>query len=114
MALTTIRRKARLPGHVLDLFWEYPKHRLSWEKDSDLVIRKVLESGSWDSIKWLVATAGYAWLKNWILRHQGAGLDSKRLRFWQLVLNMPHAQVDKWIAENNSNPWHSRMSKCHG
>ena len=108
---TLIRTRVKLPSHVLDLFWEYPKRSLSWQEDSDLIISKILESGGWDSAKWLIATAGYAWLKSWMLRRGGAGLDAKRLRFWQLVLNLPQDTVDSWIAENNENPWHRRGNR---
>jgi hypothetical protein len=105
---TLIRQRAIIPKHVLDLFWEYPKKSLSWQQDSDLIIRKVLESGGWDSVKWLIATSGYAWLKSWMLQRRGASLDPKRLRFWQLALNLPKGTVDDWIADNNSNPWQTR------
>jgi hypothetical protein len=108
MSYTLIRRKARIPKHVRDLFWEYPKTALSWSDDAELVIQRVLESGQWDSVKWLLATTGYAWLKNWMLQHRGAGLDPKRLRFWQLALNLPEATVSQWISENASNPWQQR------
>ncbi len=108
MKSTTVRKTAPLPKHVLDLLWEYPKDSVSWQKDSDLIIRKVLESGGWISIKWLLATTGFAWLKSWLIQRQGAGLEPKRLRFWQLALNLSKDTVDKWILENQSNPWHAR------
>lgn len=108
---TFIRTRAKLPSHVLALFWEYPKHQLSWPHDAELIIRKVMESGGWDSVKWLLATVGSSWLKSWMLDQRGAGLDPKRLRFWQLALNLPRETVDSWIAENNSNPWQQRWHK---
>ena len=102
------QHKVKLPRHVLDLFWEYPKQALSWSLDSDLIIRKVLEVGQWDSVKWLILTAGYQHLRRWVLQRQGAGLDARRLRFWQLALNIPRGTVDAWIANNDSNPWNDR------
>ena len=111
MKAPLIRQKVALPKHVLDLFWEYRKQTLSWKQDADLIIRKILESGGWDSVKWLIATAGYAWLKSWLLQRRGTGLDPKRLRFWQLVLKLPQDTVDSWIAENNANPWQTRGNR---
>ena len=111
MTNTLIRQRVKLPGHVLALFWEYPRRELSWPKDAELVIRKVLESGGWDSVKWLLVTVGYSWLKGWMLERRGAGLDPKRLRFWQLALNLPQETVDAWIADNSSNPWQQRMHR---
>jgi len=108
MTNTLIRQRVKLPRHVLALLWEYPTGQIAWPQDADLVIRKVLESGRWDSVKWLLATVGHAWLKTWMLQRRGAGLDPKRLRFWQLTLNLPQSTVDAWIAEHNSNPWQQR------
>ena len=108
MKNTLNRQRVTLPKHVLDLFWEYPKKSLSWKQDSDLIVRKVLEAGGWDSVKWLIATTGNAWLKSWMLQHRGAGLDPKKLRFWQLALSLPKDKVDAWITDNNSNPWQAR------
>jgi len=111
MKNTTIRTNAPLPSHVLNLFWEYRKSALSWHTDSDLIIRKVLESGGWDSVKWLLVTAGRAWLKDWIIQHQGGGLDPKRLRFWQEVLGVPQQLVDRWIVAARTNPWEERRHR---
>ncbi len=111
MDKTLIRHRVIIPKHVLNLFWEYPKKSISWQEDSDLIIRKVLESGGWDSVKWLIVITGYARLKSWMFQRRGAGLDPKRLRFWQLALNLPKDEVDDWIADNNSNPWYARGQK---
>jgi len=108
MRTNTIRKRTKLPSHVLDLFWEYHKQTLSWSKDADLITRKVLESGNWDSVKWLLVTAGRRWLKEWLVQHQGAGLDPKRLRFWQHILDLPQRLVDGWIATITANPWEQR------
>lgn len=106
-----IRNRVKLPSHVLALFWEYPKRLLSWPQDGDLIIRKVLESGEWDSVKWLIVTVGRVHLRNWLVHHQGAGLDPKRLRFWQEVVGLPHQTVDSWIATRKSNPWEQRWHR---
>jgi hypothetical protein len=111
MTNTLVRQRVKLPGHVLALFWEYPKRQLSWAHDAELIICKILESGEWESVKWLLATTGYAKLKSWIVRRQGAGLDPKRLRFWQATLNLPQESVNSWIASNNSNPWQQRWHR---
>jgi hypothetical protein len=108
MKNTLIRQKVKLPNHILDLLWEYDKKDITWPDDADLIIRKVLEKGGWESVKWLITTVGYAWLKNWLIRRQGAGLDPKRLRFWQHVLNLSQNTVTKWIDSNISNPWQNR------
>ena len=106
---TSTRRRTRIPKHVLDLFWEYRKKQLSWSKDTDLVTRRILESGRWESVKWLLATTGRAWLKGWVMENRGAGLDPKRLRFWQAALNIPEEAVAGWIGEGKFSPWRQRL-----
>ena len=101
----------RLPRHVLELFWEYDKKKITWRNDSDLVIGKVLQNGQWQSIKWLIKAAGHNGLRKWFIRHQGAGLEAKKLRFWQLVLELPSELVDKWVEAFFANPWSTRCGE---
>lgn len=102
------RKKVTLPHFLRDLFWEYSKSTLSWPEDSDLITRKILEAGNWEMLKWLLSTAGRDSLRDWLLKRRGAGLDPKRLRFWQNVLGLPEQEVDSWIKENSLNPWQNR------
>ncbi|MGC8595702.1 MAG: DUF6922 domain-containing protein [Candidatus Kryptoniota bacterium] len=65
------------------LLWGYPKDSISWQKDSDLIIRKVLQCGCWDSVKWLIATTGFTRL----IQHGGAGLETAGSQGWRYQSN---------------------------
>jgi hypothetical protein len=101
----------RLPKRLEPFFWDYAFHRLSWERDRDLVIARVLEHGDWDAIQWLRARVPAGELRQWIINRQGRGLDARRLRFWELVLDLPHRQVNRWMATQRQSPWHQRTHR---
>jgi hypothetical protein len=103
-------RPLKLPRHLKSVFWEYDFDRLRWEQDRDLIIARVLASGDWKSIQWLRSHVGPPTLRQWIVDHRGRGLDPRRLRFWELVLNLPHRQVNAWLKEMDRDGWHRRTA----
>ena len=66
--------------------------------DRDLVIGRILTAGDWDSVQWLIGQVGKRALKQWIVGRRGRGLDARQLRFWELVLRLPHRAVTAWVA----------------
>lgn len=105
------QRAVRLPKHVRDLFWEYDAKKIHWRTDSDLIIQKILESGKWESLEWLIPVAGSSRLRNYLIRRRGAGLGPPQLRFWQIILDLPTEEVNIWIATAKSDPWGRRMHR---
>jgi hypothetical protein len=97
--------ESALPERLEPLFWEYDFRQLSWQADSDLIIARVLASGGWQAITWLRQQMGSEALRRWIVEHRGRGLDPPRLRFWELVLGLPHRQVNEWLARMKGDPW---------
>ena len=94
-----------LPKSVRTYFWDYPNIKLSLKSDRDLIIRRILTSGSWDSIKWLRKTIGDAYLRQWLIEHRGRGLTPRQLRFWALLLDLPTRQVNQWVRASQKMPW---------
>lgn len=88
--------------------WEYDPDRLSWDENRHTILLRLLQAGGWDAVKWLRAHAGDQQIRDFIVRRRGRGLDPKRLRFWELVLDLPSTQVDEWIAAARADPWHQR------
>ena len=72
------------------------------------MIARVLQSGGTDAIAWLRSAVPDADLASWIRSRDGHGLDARQLRFWQVVLKLPEADVDAWIARFRSSPWGMR------
>ncbi|MBI4640767.1 MAG: hypothetical protein HY731_08740 [Candidatus Tectomicrobia bacterium] len=102
---------SKLPGMLRALFWDYEFEELTWEYDRDLIIRRVLIDGTWDAVTWLRSCIGDIGLREWIKRHQGRGLSPKQLRFWELILGLPHRQVNAWLKAEERKVWDKRVIK---
>lgn len=97
-----------LPEPLRALFWDHDFAALDWRRDREFVIGRVLETGSWDAIRWLRREAGDQSLRDWILRHSGRSLSSEQLRFWQLILDLPADVVDVWLQSPERRIWENR------
>jgi len=106
MASATMDRAARLPSQLRPYFWDYDFHRLRWETDSDLIIARVMERGGLDAMR---DRAGDTALRQWLAARSGRGIGSHRLRYWELVLDVPHRQVTAWIEAQQDLPWSRRL-----
>ena len=84
---------------------------LNWTEDRDLIISRVLTAGDWEAEKWLRRQLGDGALRAWIEQRRGRGLDPRRHRFWELILELPHRQVNAWLAEADLEPWSRRTRR---
>ena len=98
-----------LPAELTHLFWEYDFKKLSWARDRDLVIGKILAHGTWNDLRWLRRMMTDAALRGWILRARGRGLSPQQIRYWQLVLDLPGEEVDAWLADPARQVWFRRV-----
>lgn len=98
----------RLPAILRSLFWDQDYQKLTWERDADLITARVLASGGWHAVMWLREQMGDQALRQWLVRRQGAGLSPAQLRFWELVLELPHRQVNGWLAAPGRAIWDQR------
>ena len=89
--------RTALPEWLKPLFWEYDFRRLTWEADRDLIMARVLSAGDWDTVTWLLALVGKDGLRSWLTARKGRGLEPRQLRFWEVVLDLPHREVTQWI-----------------
>ena len=96
---------------IRSLFWDLDPRELRWERDREQIIGRVLASGPWDAVKWLRKRAGDEALREWIERHQGRGLSPRQLRYWGLILDLPHRQVDEWLRSEQRQVWDHRTSR---
>ena len=102
---------SKLPKMLRPLFWDYNFDTLTWEEDRDLVISRILISGNWDAVTWLRSRAGDQSLKEWIERLQGKGLSPVQLRFWELILGLPHQRVNTWLLSERRKIWEKRAHR---
>ena len=103
-------KPADLPIDMEWIFWDCDPRLLDLEEHHDFMIRRVLESGDWDSIKWLRRVIGDAAIHEWFLAKNGGGLDPRRLRFWGLILDLPTQLVDEWVAKAKLSHWREKES----
>jgi hypothetical protein len=97
-----------LPAELSSLFWEYEPGALLWPRDQETIARRILESGPWNTVKWLRREMGDAALRDWILEHEGRNLTPRQLRYWQIILDLPKRTVDAWVARERGGVWNRR------
>ena len=102
------RRWGYLPAELKPLFWDHDFHRLRWEKDRDLIIGRLISHGDWNALIWLRSQVDSASLREWLLNRRGADLSSRQLRFWELILELPHRQVNEWLKDKGRMVWERR------
>ena len=87
-----------LPESLRPFFWDCCFEDLDGERDRDFVISRILVSGSWAAIRWVRQNYGDAAIHDWIMRRRGRGLSSRQLRLWELLLELPEADVAEWLS----------------
>jgi hypothetical protein len=103
-----VKMSGHLPQHLKPMFWDHQFARLTWEADSDLISSRILAAGDWRAVRWLRRSLGDEALRAWLERRRGAGLSSRQLRFWELVLDLPHHEVNAWLANPRRQVWEGR------
>jgi hypothetical protein len=100
-------KTTKLPSKMRALFWDHDFTKLRWNGDSALIARRILTDGDWDSIRWLRRQAGDEAMRDWIETHHRA-LSPRQLRFWELILDLPHRKVNEWVAAAHTSVWENR------
>ena len=103
-----MRGKSGLPELLRPLLWDYSFSQLSLARDRDLIIRRVLSNGSWDTVRWLRRRLGDQELRRWLITHRGRGLTARQLRFWGVLYDLPARQVNQWVKTAQSGVWAQR------
>jgi hypothetical protein len=90
--------------------WDYGPGRLTWPESRHTIIGRLLEAGGFDAVRWLRRNVDDAEIRDFIVQRRGRGLDPKRLRYWELILELPEPQVDGWIESALASPWYRRTN----
>ena len=103
----------RLPAQLRPFFWEYRLAALSWSRDRDLIISRILQAGDWPAITWLRGRLGDEALRSWLTSGGARGLDRRRRNFWDLVLDVRparQARTTGGVVRPPADPaWEKRM-----
>jgi hypothetical protein len=97
-----------VPAALRRLFWDLDSGRLAWDRDCDLIVGRVLASGGWKEARLLRRRLGDQPLREWVIRHEARGLSPARVRFWELVLDLPKAKADAWVRAARVTIWEGR------
>lgn len=109
--MATARLTTVLPEGVRRFFWDVDAAAIAWPEQRDFIITRLLRSGDWSSIQWLRERVTAEELASWLRAHRGGGLSLQRLRYWQLILDLPRADVDAWVAEHKAESWAARSRR---
>lgn len=100
-----------LPDSLRRYFWETDRESVSWEHDRDYIVARLLAVGDLDAIRWLRRQLGDEPLRGFLVRRRCRGLSPQQMRFWEIVLDLPHGEVTAWIEEARRSPWTDRARR---
>lgn len=79
---------ASIPSGLWPHFQEYDRQRLDRDQDADLIIQRTLEFGTWEEIRWLVATYGVERLRQFLRRHGERLLSAMAFNYWRKLFGV--------------------------
>ena len=100
-----------MPPSLRRFFWDQDFDRLRWPEDMEPVARRLLAAGDGPALAWLRQEVGDERLRALIRATRGRDLDARRLRFWQIVLNLAGEEVDAWLADPARRVWEGRVGR---
>jgi hypothetical protein len=77
-----------IPKTALPFFQEYDFKRLDPDRDSNLVIERLLAYGNRDEVRWLLGHYGQARVQHWLLESGKRLLPRRRYRLWCVLLDV--------------------------
>jgi len=69
-----------------------------------------LNQGGFSALKWLRANVSDEELHEWIMLRFGAGMSPQRLRFGEIIVNLPHRKVSTWLKSDRRAIWDRRSA----
>ena len=100
----------QLPECVQRVLWDTDPGAVTWERDREAVLGRVLVHGEWEAICWLRRTAGDEAIRAWIVATHARRLSREQIRFWQLLLELPEDLVQSWLARPGRRVWDERCA----
>jgi hypothetical protein len=104
-----LRPATSLPRSVTSLFWDYPERRLSLARDRELIIRRILAEGGLRHMRFIRRRVGDEAIRDVLVSSQARGLSPQRIRFWQLLLDVPAGLANAWVRSARAGTWARRQ-----
>ena len=93
---------------IAKYFWDSDISSLKWEQHRNFIVRRVLQYGDLQSLRWLRSRMGDEDLRIWIVTHNGSGLNPRQVRYWALILNIETPLADQWVKSACQTTWERR------
>jgi hypothetical protein len=90
------------------LVWDYRGRSLTLGRDRDFLVRRVLAEGGWSAIRALRKHVEDAAIRQILIDSDARGLSPARIRFWQLVLELPARRANAWVRAARHGSWEKR------
>ncbi len=97
-----------LPPFLSQFFWDCDIKKLLWTENRDFIIKRILNNGNWDAVRWLRGEIGHEEIKLWLISHKGRGIDKRQLRYWEAMLSLSHEEVTMWLNDPTRRIWDDR------
>jgi hypothetical protein len=79
---------ASIPGGLWPHFQEYDPIHLDRDQDADLIIQRTLEYGTWEEVRWLLATYGVERTRQFLRLHGERLLSAATFSYWRKLLGV--------------------------
>lgn len=93
---------------VRPLFWDVEIGRLRLDRDWPFVAGRVLASGGLRELRWLRRRLGDGKIRELLLESEDRGLSPARIRFYELIFDLPKAKADAWVRAARRQTWARR------
>lgn len=72
------------------------------------MVRRVLAEGGWNDFRALRSRLSDDVIRQVLVDSEARGLTPARIRFWQLVLDIPARQANAWVRVARAGTWAGR------
>lgn len=86
------------------MFWDRDPASIHPRVHRPFVIQRILSSGGLASLRWLRSLASDEELRLHIQSREGREIEPRRLRYFELILDLPKREVSGWIRRHRSLP----------
>ncbi len=85
-----------IPQSISRLFQEYRFADLNIELHSNLFIERILESGTWEELRWLVSAYSIRRIQNYIRRFGHTRLTPVAFNYWRKLFKVGTCHRSPW------------------
>ena len=101
-----------LPKPFHTLFWDYDPDSINIIAHRDFIMGRIMESGSWDSMKWLRKTYSKDQIYSFLINRGKRILPLRELNYWLYVIGLSSQKREELLREVSQpdHVWKKRYS----